>query len=158
MLEKEAPFDFFLMCPPYGDLEKYSDNPKDLSTMKYEDFIAAYRDIIEKTAALLSENAFCAVVVSDIRDRKGMYRGFTSETIKAFADCNVKLYNDMVKLDTTCGAAVRVEKQFRDMRKVVRVHQNVLVFVKGDPRKIKKGEYDFDFSGNDDAETSESTQ
>lgn len=151
MLEKEAPFDFLLMCPPYGDLEKYSDNPKDLSTMKYEDFIVAYRDIIKKTVALLSENAFCAVVVSDIRDRKGMYRGFTAETIKAFTDCGAKLYNDIVKLDSTCGAAVRVEGQFRDARKVVRVHQNVLVFVKGDPRRIKKGEYEFDF-GESEAE------
>lgn len=151
MLSKEAPFDFFLMCPPYGDLEKYSDDPKDLSTKKYEDFIVAYRDIIKKTAALLSENAFCAVVVSDIRDRKGMYRGFTAETIKAFTDCGAKLYNDIVKLDSTCGAAVRVEGQFRDARKVVRVHQNVLVFVKGDPRRIKKGEYEFDF-GESEAE------
>lgn len=150
MLSKEAPFDFFLMCPPYGDLEKYSDNPKDLSTMKYEDFIAAYRDIIEKTAALLSENAFCAVVVSDIRDRNGMYRGFTSETVKAFKDCGAKLYNDIVKLDPIGTAAVRAETYFGNMRKVVRVHQNVLVFVKGDPRKIKKGEYDFDFAGNDE--------
>lgn len=70
MLSKEAPFDFFLMCPPYGDLEKYSDDPKDLSTMKYDDFIDTYRKIIAKTVSLLSENAFCAVVVSDIRDKK----------------------------------------------------------------------------------------
>lgn len=145
MLSKEAPFDFFLMCPPYGDLEKYSDDPKDLSTMKYDDFIDTYRQIIAKTVSLLSENAFCAVVVSDIRDKKGMYRGFTSDTIKAFTDCGAKLYNDMIKLEPIGTAAIRVEGQFRDMRKVVRTHQNVLVFVKGDPRKIKKGEYEFDF-------------
>lgn len=44
-----------------------------------------------------------------------------------------------------------MEGQFRDARKVVRVHQNVLVFVKGDPRRIKKGEYEFDF-GESEAE------
>lgn len=35
--------DFVFSCPPYGDLERYSDDPSDLSTMSLCDFIGAYR-------------------------------------------------------------------------------------------------------------------
>lgn len=153
ILGDEAPFDFFLMCPPYGDLEKYSDDPNDLSNMPYGDFIRSYRDIISKTVSLLADNAFCAVVVSDIRDKKGMYRGFTMATIEAFESCGCHFYNDIVKLDSLATAAILADGQFSAARKVVRTHQNVLVFVKGDPRKIKLNEYNFDFDGYE--ETSE---
>ena len=153
ILGDEAPFDFFLMCPPYGDLEKYSDDPNDLSNMPYGDFIRSYRDIISKTVSLLADNSFCAVVVSDIRDKKGMYRGFTMATIEAFESCGCHFYNDIVKLDPIATAAIRADGQFFAARKVVRTRQNVLVFVKGDPRKINLNEYNFDF--DDYEETSE---
>lgn len=153
ILGGEAPFDFFLMCPPYGDLEKYSDDPNDLSNMPYGKFIQSYRDIISKTVSLLADNAFCAVVVSDIRDKKGMYRGFTMATNDAFQSCGCHFYNDVVKIDPVATGAIRADGQFSSGRKVVRTHQNVLVFVKGDPRKIKLNEYTFDFDGYE--ETSE---
>ena len=35
-------FDFIFSCPPYADLEVYSDDPRDLSTLDYDDFRAAY--------------------------------------------------------------------------------------------------------------------
>jgi hypothetical protein len=38
--------DYVFSCPPYGSLEKYSDDPGDLSNMKFEDFSAAYRRAI----------------------------------------------------------------------------------------------------------------
>jgi hypothetical protein len=31
-----------MSCPPYADLEKYSDDPKDLSNMDYADFKEVY--------------------------------------------------------------------------------------------------------------------
>lgn len=35
--------DLIFTCPPYADLEVYSDDPRDLSTMKYQDFIGVYK-------------------------------------------------------------------------------------------------------------------
>ena len=35
--------DMIFSCPPYADLEVYSDDPKDLSTLPYDDFVASYR-------------------------------------------------------------------------------------------------------------------
>jgi DNA modification methylase len=76
--------DFIFSCPPYGDLERYSDDPADLSTMEYADFIGVYRRIIERCSTLLRPNRLACFVVGDFRDRKtGMYRGFVADTVKA---------------------------------------------------------------------------
>lgn len=50
IIGEDDQFDFLLMCPPYGDLERYSDDPADISTMGYADFLAAYRDILLPSA------------------------------------------------------------------------------------------------------------
>lgn len=75
---QEAPAaDFVFSCPPYGDLERYSDDPRDLSTMEYHTFLAAYKRIILRCAQRLKDGRLACFVVGDFRDRKtGTYRGF----------------------------------------------------------------------------------
>jgi hypothetical protein len=139
--------DLLFSCPPYGDLEVYSDNPCDLSTMKYDDFIIAYREIIRKSCAMLKENRFAIFVVSEIRDPKtGWYRNFVQDTVKAFNDCGVPFYNEMILVNTINSLAIRVTKQFNHSRKIGRHHQNVLVFYKGDPARIHENYPALDFS------------
>jgi hypothetical protein len=128
-------YDLVFSCPPYGDLERYSDDPKDLSTMDYPEFIKAYRDIVREACAMLRDNRFAVFVVGDIRDKKGYYRNFVSDTVKAFLDAGMKLYNEAILLTPMGSLPVRVGKQFEATRKLGKAHQNVLVFVKGDPRK-----------------------
>jgi len=50
-------------CPPYVDLEVYSDKKEDLSTMKYEDFKKAYFKIIKESCDLLKDNRFAVIVI-----------------------------------------------------------------------------------------------
>ena len=61
--------DMIFSCPPYADLEVYSDDPKDLSTMKYEDFKAAYFEIIKKSCDRLKNDRFACFVVGEVRDK-----------------------------------------------------------------------------------------
>lgn len=128
--------DLVFSCPPYHNLEKYSDHPLDLSNMNYADFIEAYRDIISKSCRKLKENRFAVFVVGDIRDSKGAYRDFVSDTKRSFLDCGLCLYNDMVLINQYGTAPMRAGLQFSARRKTVKVHQNVLVFYKGDIREI----------------------
>jgi DNA modification methylase len=128
-------FDFVFSCPPYADLEVYSDDPRDISTMEYEQFLATYSKIIGDACSKLSDNRFAAFVVSEVRNKKtGIYRGFVADTIRAFEAAGLGLYNDVVLLNNVGTAAIRANLNM-NTRKLVRVHQNVLVFVKGDPRK-----------------------
>jgi len=126
--------DFIFSCPPYGDLEVYSDDPKDLSNMEFHTFIAAYKRIILKACMRLKENRFACFVVGDFRDGKGFYRNFVGETVQAFIDCGLQLYNEAILITSVGSLPVRITRQFEAGRKLGKTHQNILVFVKGDPK------------------------
>lgn len=131
--------DLVFTCPPYGDLEKYTDDPRDLSNMEYTDFIKNYgHAMIESMAKKLKDNRFAVVVVGDFRDKNGFYRGFVAETINIAKRAGLELYNEMILLNAIGTASLRANNSFGRNRKVVKVHQNVLVFYKGDPTKIKE--------------------
>ena len=90
-------FDFVFSCPPYYDLERYSDDPKDLSgATTYEEFLVGYRAIIRAALAKLKPDRFCAFVVGEIRDPStGFCRNFVGDTIHAFQECGARLYNSV---------------------------------------------------------------
>lgn len=144
MIQENIFFDFVFSCPPYHDLEKYSDDPADLSNMDYDQFLFCYRDIIFKSMTKLKPNRFACFVVGDIRDKKGNYRNFVSQTIEAFTraeHCDgipVNLYNEIILVNVAGSLPVRIGRQFEGYRKVGKMHQNILVFYKGDPKKIKE--------------------
>ena len=128
-------FDLVFSCPPYADLEVYSDDPRDISTMDYPAFMVAYRDIVAGAVRRLRNDRFACFVVGNVRDKKGMYYNFVSDTIAAFQDAGARLYNEAVLVTAVGSLPIRVGKQFESGRKLGKTHQNVLVFVKGDPRK-----------------------
>jgi hypothetical protein len=127
--------DFVFSCPPYADLEQYSDDPRDLSTMEYPAFCAAYRAIIEASLALLNPDRFACFVVGDVRDKRGLYRGFPEFTVACFMAAGAAKYNEAVLVTAVGSLPIRIGKQFDAGRKLGKTHQNVLVFVKGDPRR-----------------------
>ena len=132
------PADFIFSCPPYGDLEKYSDDPADLSNMEWHTFAAAYGRIILRAVSRLKPNRFACFVVGDFRDKRGFYRDFVSLTIKCFRDAGAQLYNEAILVTNIGSASMRVSKQFAAGRKLAKTHQNVLVFCKGDWRLAVK--------------------
>ena len=122
-------------CPPYGDLEKYSDAPLDLSTLKYEEFITAYREIIAAACSRLNNNRFACFVVGDIRDKSGAYRNFVGDTVEAFRAAGLDFYNEAILVTSAGTLPLRAGRSFSVSRKLGKTHQNVLVFVKGDGKK-----------------------
>jgi len=134
-LEEAPEADLVFSCPPYGDLEKYSDNPADLSNMEWHTFSAAYSRIILRSIKKLKNNRFACFVVGDFRDKKGFYRDFVSKTIEAFRTVGSQLYNEAILITPVGSASMRITKQFNSGRKFAKTHQNVLVFCKGDWRK-----------------------
>lgn len=127
--------DFILSCPPYAYLEKYSDDPDDISNMNYEDFIETYKDIIKKTCRLLKNDSFACFVVGEIRDKKGNYHNFVGDTIKAFIDSGLNFYNEAILVTAIGSLPLRAGKAMKTSRKLGKTHQNILVFVKGDGKK-----------------------
>lgn len=144
-----TPVDFVFSCPPYADLEVYSDNPADLSTMDYPEFLKIYKEIIRKSCSLLKENRFAVFVVGEIRDKQGVYRNFVSDTIAAFQEAGLQYYNEMILVNMAGSLAMRAGRQFNNSRKIGKQHQNVFVFYKGDPDKIGDIFPELDFSDDD---------
>ena len=133
--ELDGKYDFLFSCPPYADLEVYSDDPADLSNMEYSDFLTAYRNIIRLAVDRLENDRFAAFVVGEVRDKNGHYRNFVGDTIAAFVDAGMKYYNEAILVTNISGLRFRAGRTFEHSRKLSKTHQNVLVFVKGDPKK-----------------------
>jgi len=131
-------YDLVFSCPPYYDLEVYSDADGELSSMPtYVTFLAAYRKIISSAVGKLKENRFACFVVGDVRDKTGCYRNFVGDTVAAFIDAGAQLYNEGILVTALGSLPIRVGRQFNSGRKLGKTHQNVLVFYKGNPKKIK---------------------
>lgn len=128
-------FDFLLSCPPYFDLEKYTDDKKDLSSLTYNEFCVAYRQIYADAFSALKNDSFAAVVVGDVRDPKGVYRDLVGLTIDAFRQAGGVFYNSAILVNSVSTLALRVNRQFAATRKLGKQHQNVLVFLKGDAKR-----------------------
>lgn len=126
-LNKE--YDFVFSCPPYANLEVYSELEGDISNMNYNDFLVAYESIIAKSCKLLKDGGYACFVVGEVRDKKGNYIGFVPDTIKAFQKCGVNFYNEAILLDQLGTASMRANGNMKS-QKLVKVHQNVLIFKK----------------------------
>ena len=128
-------FDFVFSCPPYYDLEVYCDDPNDLSNMTHNDFNRVYESIINKSCKLLRNNRYACFVVGNCRDKNGYMMDLVGTTIRAFEKAGLYFYNDIVLRNVYGTAMLRANKSMK-YKKVVKVHQNVLVFVKGNPKEI----------------------
>lgn len=147
--------DFLFSCPPYADLEVYSDDPLDLSTMPYDQFREAYFEIIAKSCSLLKDNRFACFVVGDVRDKRGHYYNFVGDTVEAFREAGLHFYNEAILVTAVGSLPIRVGKQFVASRKLGKTHQNVLVFLKGDGKKASEAVGEVDFGNGISSEGSE---
>lgn len=129
-------FNSIFTCPPYGDLEVYSDDARDISNMKFGKFVQTFKEIIKRSVALLREDRFAGIVVGDYRDTKtGVYRNFPTLTIEAFEEAGMSLYNEAILVTMVGSLPLRTKNQFQASRKLGKTHQNVYIFIKGDARR-----------------------
>ena len=135
--ELPSEFDMIFSCPPYADLEVYSDLAGDVSNMDYPNFLTAYGGIIAKSCRLLRPGGYAVFVVGEVRNKHGYYVGFVSDTVRAFERCGVRFYNDAVLINCVNTASLRAERYMRS-KKLAKIHQNVLVFKKPDPAQTRK--------------------
>lgn len=128
-------YDYVFTCPPYHNLEKYSDHPADLSAMRWKEFAEVYTEIIAESVRCLAEDRFATWVVGEVRNSLGAIRGLIPLTIAAHEAAGARLYNDAILMNTLGTVPMRLGNQWRASRKMGRHHQYVLTFVKGDPKR-----------------------
>ena len=129
--------DLMFSCPPYFDLEVYSNLKNDASNQEtFEDFYEILDDAFSKSIRALKDNRFAVIVIGRVRDkRSGMFYDFYEKVVETFAREGMGLYNDAVLINNF-GSAPRRAKGNMRRRKLVTTHQNVLVFFKGNQKNI----------------------
>jgi len=130
--------DLIFSCPPYHDLEQYTDDMDDLSNMSWETFKQTYKDIITKIILKLDNNRFACFVVGEIRNSRGFYKGLVPHTIDCFRQGGMWYYNEIILVNTIGTLPIRISGQFGSYRKIGKTHQNILIFYKGDTELIPK--------------------
>ena len=130
--------DLLFSCPPYFDLEVYSDLPNDASNQgSYEEFIAILENAFKAAFGCLKENRFAVVVLGDVRSKKdGSYYDFGGDVKRIFKEAGAHLYNELILIEMSSSVALRAKK-YMESRKVAKMHQNILVFYKGDPANVR---------------------
>lgn len=128
--------DLLFSCPPYYDLEVYSDKPNDASNQPtYEAFLGILENAFASAIGCLKDNRFAVVVVGDIRNKEGYYYDFVGDIKRMFKAHGMPLYNECIIVEPIGTLPQRVQRYMRN-RKVGKCHQNVLVFYKGDVKAI----------------------
>lgn len=122
-------FDLVFSCPPYADLEVYSDLDGDISNMNYDNFLLAYKSIIKKSCDKLKQGGYAIFIVGEVRDKNGNYLGFVPDTINAFKECGMNFYNEAILLNAVASASMRANGNMKS-KKLVKIHQNILIFRK----------------------------
>ena len=142
--------DLIFTCPPYWNLEKYSDDPADLSNMSLGDFTAAHADIINQCAAVLRPDRFAVWVIGDTRDR-GYQVDLQGRTKRAFEDAGLKLHAEMILVTAVGSKRTVARRAMNGRRTIVSRHEYVLVFCKGSAKAaaqalgpVKVGDFDTD--------------
>ncbi len=131
--------DLLFSCPPYFNIEHYSNLENDASNQKsYDDFIQILRNAFTAAIGCLKENRFAVIVVGDVRDKStGFYYDFCGDIKRIFKEGGMSLYNELILIETAASTAMRAGR-YMESRKVAKMHQNILVFYKGKTKDIKK--------------------
>ena len=136
-LQKESQ-DLLFSCPPYYNLEVYSNLPNDASNQKdYCDFLKILDNAYSKSIEILKDNRFAVIVVGNIRDKQGFYYNFINDIINIFNRNGMFLLNELILKEPVATRCFTSRILFKS-RKIVKIHQNILVFYKGNPKKIKE--------------------
>lgn len=131
-------YNLMITCPPYYNLEVYSDKPEDLSNLgTYEEFLNSYSSILTNCVTMLEDDSFAVIVVGNIRDKKTTgYYDFVGDTIRIMQNAGCLYYNELILVNVAGTLPIRTPIQFNASRKVGKQHQNVLVFFKGNSKNI----------------------
>lgn len=122
-------FDMALTCPPYWNLEKYSDLTADLSNAKtYNDFDFAMLRCARAHRKHMKPGAFVCIVVGPFRDKKtGELIDFPAHTVENFQAAGFIYWQQVILSKNFASAAKRSTNSWKG-HKLVPCHEFLQVF------------------------------
>lgn len=125
---RDREFDFALTCPPYFNLETYSDLPDDLSnSSSYEEFNQSMLTCASSHKRVMKPGAFVCIVVSNFRAKDGELIDFRGDTVVNFKKAGFLFWQDVILSRNFASAAKRASNAWKGKKLVMR-HEHLLVF------------------------------
>lgn len=123
-------YDFAFTCPPYYDLEVYSNLENDLSNAKtYKEYLEMLKQTISNIYNCLKTNSFAVFVVGNFRNKKGELEHLNGDIINISKEVGFKLWDELIWEGASNVALTRCGK-FEKNRKSVRMHEYIIILKK----------------------------
>jgi hypothetical protein len=118
-----------LTCPPYWNLEQYSELPEDLSNATtYAEFNAGMAFCAYNHYRHMKPGAFVCIVVGPFRDKKtGELIDFPAHTVENFREAGFIYWQQIVISKNFASAAKRSTTSWKGL-KLVPSHEFLLIF------------------------------
>lgn len=126
--------DYVFTCPPYHQLERYSDHPQDLSVMGWGEFVEAVGTVVAECERVLKRDRFATWITGDVRDKNGHLRRLPSKVDDAHESAGFALVNDTIIAAPLGGKFGVIWRNWDPTRSATRIHQYAHTFVAGDRR------------------------
>ena len=121
-------FDVALTCPPYHNLETYSDQVDDISNMpNYAAFNAAMWMCACSHFNIMKPGAFVCIVIGNFRDKHGELIDFRGHTVQNFKEAGFLFWQDIILSKNFASAAKRAGNAWKG-KKLVPRHEHLLIF------------------------------
>lgn len=121
-------YDCAITCPPYHDLEVYSDQQDDISNLgSYAEFNASMWLTAQAHKERMKPGSFVCVIVGLFRDKKGELIDFPAHTVENFRDAGFLYWQHIILSKNFASAAVRAGNSWLGTKLVPR-HENLLIF------------------------------
>ena len=123
-------FDFIYTCPPYYDLEVYSDMEEDLSNApSYMEYLNMLQKVLKNCYDILKKDSFAVFVVGNFRNKKGELEHLNGDLITKAKEVGFKLWDELIWMGASNVALTRCGK-FEKNRKSVRMHEYIIILKK----------------------------
>lgn len=116
-----------LTCPPYHDLEHYSEQTNDLSNLGWYDFLQAHQEAIRIAASHLNPYGFLCWVIGDIRAPNGTLRLLPQHAATHIQNADLTIWNHHIVRQPLVTAPSRWERSWRASMKATMTHTEILV-------------------------------
>ena len=124
-------FDFIFTCPPYYDLEVYSDLKDDLSNANsYGEYLEMLQKVLKNCYQVLKKDCFAVFVVGNFRNKMGELEHLNGDLILQAKKAGFKLWDELIWEGASNVALTRCGK-FEKNRKSVRMHEYIIILKKG---------------------------
>jgi DNA modification methylase len=127
-LSVDDSFDCAITCPPYFDLEVYSEQQNDISNLgSYSEFNASMYLCANAHRERMKPGSFVCIVTGLFRDKKGELIDFPSDTVENFREAGFIYWQHIILSKNFASAAVRAGNAWKGNKLVPR-HENLLIF------------------------------